>query len=325
MPDEREPLPARYDPIADGYARHWGPVIRPAALRVIDILAERIATGGWAGSTARGGSGLAGRARGRAGIPTKGGAGLPRATEGGAGLAGAEPLRHLVDVGTGTGVLAQAALARWPGVRVTGIDASREMILRAKAEAAAVLDPGALSRLDLDVALADRLPHADATFDAAVSSFVYQLVPDQAAALREALRVLRPGGWLVYATWIRDTGPLPGADRILEDVLDAFGFDPPAPDSGNGDAASPRAAADGLRRAGFRDVRATPSVIDHHWTPRSYAAFAEEFAEASLFDDLVVRERRDLRRRLISALGAAAPSELRMRLPIVYVAGRRPA
>ena len=299
MSDQLETPPARYDPIADGYARHWGPVIRPAALRVIDVLAERIATGDRVG--------------------------LPSAGKGAVGLPSAGPLRHLIDVGTGTGVLAQAALDRWPGARVTGIDASREMIVRAQAEAVATLDQHALARLDLDVALADRLPHADATFDAAVSSFVFQLVPDQAAALREAFRVLRPGGWLVYATWLRETGPLPGADRILEAVLDAFGYDPPEPDARNGDAVSPRAAADGLRRAGFREVRASPSEIDHHWTPRTYAAFAEQFAEASLFDDLVVRERRDLRRRLIAALGAAAPSELRMRLPIVYVSGRRPA
>ena len=41
---------------------------------------------------------------------------------------------HLLDVGTGTGTLAIAAVRRWPSVRVTGIDASSEMVARAAAE-----------------------------------------------------------------------------------------------------------------------------------------------------------------------------------------------
>jgi len=278
-----EPL-ARYDPIADGYARHWAPIIRPAALRVLDLLAER--------------------------VPNP---------------------RHLLDIGTGTGTLALAALRRWPDAHVVGIDASGEMVERARQDADATLDPATRARLDLGVALADRLPHEDGRFDAAISSFVFQLVDDRAAVIREAARVVRPGGWLVYATWLRNagglpsTGGLPGADRILEEVLAEFGFDPPEPDPGSGDAASPRAAADGMRRAGFRDVRATPDAIVQHWTPRTYTAFVEHFAEASLFDDLVERERRDLRRRLIAALSAAPAVDLEMRLPIVYVTGRRPA
>jgi len=268
----------RYDRIADGYARHWAPVIRPAALRVLDLLAER--------------------------VPGP---------------------RHLLDIGTGTGTLATAALRRWPHARVAGIDGSSEMVERARQEAEASLDPAARGRLELIPALAGQLPYDDETFDVAVSSFVIQLVPDQAAALREAFRVLQPGGWFVYSNWLRDrTGP-GGADRILEEVLAEFGFDPPDLGGATGDAASPRAAADGLRRAGFRDVRATPDAIEHRWTPRSYAGFAEHFAEESLFDDLVERERRDLRRRLVAALSAASAADLEMRLPIVYVEGRRPA
>src|SRR3989304_5515426 len=73
---------ARYDRIAEGYARHWAPVIGPAAVRLLDHLAPMLP----------GGSG------------------------------------YLLDIGTGTGTLAPAALERWPGARGPGIDASSEMV-----------------------------------------------------------------------------------------------------------------------------------------------------------------------------------------------------
>jgi SAM-dependent methyltransferase len=283
-----QPATPANDPFTDGYARHWAPVIRPAALRVLDLLAERLA-----------------RASGPNGPP-----GAPD---------------RLIDIGTGTGTLAVGALGRWPAATIAAIDGSGEMIERAGRDAAATLDAQARERLHLEVALADRLPFPDRHFAGAVSSFVFQLVPDRAAALLEACRVLRPGGWLVYATWLRESGGLEGPDRIFEEVLDEFGFLPPEVDAGDGDAASPRAAADELRRAGFRQVRATAGAIEHRWTPRSYLAFQEHFAEASLFDDLAERERGALRRRLLAALAAAPRREMRMRLPLVYVEGRRPA
>ena len=36
---------ARYDRIADGYARHWAPVIRPAAVRLLEVLAPLLPAG----------------------------------------------------------------------------------------------------------------------------------------------------------------------------------------------------------------------------------------------------------------------------------------
>lgn len=269
---------ARYDRLAEGYARHWAPIIRPAAVRLLDHLAP------------------AAEAR------------APR----------------ILDIGTGTGTLGLAALERWPAARVSGIDASSEMAAFADREADRRLGPARRGRFATRVALADRLPFPAGTFHLAVSSFVLQLVPDRAAALAEARRVLRPDAALGYVTWLRHRGEQDPPDRVFDEVLDELGFEPPEPDPPGRDPASPAAAAAGLRRAGFRRVRAWADAIEHRWTPRAYVDFLEGFAEESLFDELVERERRELRRRLLVRLGALPAADLRLRLPIVYVVGRAP-
>ncbi|HEX8024591.1 MAG TPA: methyltransferase domain-containing protein [Candidatus Limnocylindrales bacterium] len=270
MPDPDEPeAPPRYDRLAERYARHWGPVIRPAAEAVLDRLPE-----------------------------------LGR--------------DHLLDIGSGTGALALAAMRRWDQVAVTAIDVSAAMLEIAGREASALADGG--GRLDLVVAPADRLPFEDASFDAAVSSFVLQLVPSRAAALREARRVLLPGGRLAWVAWL-DGGERFAPDRVVDDVLGEFGFDPPEPESGGGDIASVASAAASTRRAGFSDVAAHRSELEHRWTPEGYLGFLTEFDEESLFDELDRGERRRIERRLLTELRKLSDAERTMRLPIVYVTG----
>ena len=85
----------------------------------------------------------------------------------------------VLDVGVGTGNLALPAVERWPTVQVTGIDASGEMIKAVEGLADARLPATDRSRFEARTAFAHELPFPDATFGAAMSSFVLQLVPSR--------------------------------------------------------------------------------------------------------------------------------------------------
>ena len=256
---------SRYDAMADGYARFWAPVLRESAEAVLDHLEPAIAAA------------LAGN--------------------------GADGAR-LLDVGTGTGTLAVAALERWRGLRVTGIDPSGGM-------------------LEVAVASADDVPDDLGRFDAAMSSFVLQLVPSRAAALREIRRVLAPGGTFAWVTWQQSDRAFE-PDRVANAVLDDFGFDPPEPDNRPGDVASAAAAALAMRRAGFRDVTAWSRDLTYAWDARGYLEFLTDFDEASLFDELDAKERAEIEAKILAGLGRLTAEQLTLRLPIVYAMGTNP-
>lgn len=267
---------AGYDRIAGGYARHWGPVIRPTAERVLDLVAPVLEVGG-----------------------------RPR----------------LLDVGTGTGTLAIAALERWPDMEVTGVDPSGEMLELARDAARERLPQRDLEHYRTEIGWADELPFEDGAFDLAVSSFVLQLVPNRGAALREVRRVLRPAGTFAWVAWLRADRPYE-PDKIANEALDEAGFDPPEPGGRNGDVASPAAAALAMRRAGFRAVRAHMDELVHAWDPAGYLAFFTEFDEESLFAELAPRERRQIVGKIRRRLETLTREQMTLRLPVVHAVGR---
>ena len=96
---------------------------------------------------------------------------------------------HVLDIGSGPGLLAyDMALAVGPQGRVCGIDLSAAMIAMSAKRCAD--QPW----VEFQTADAMELPYPDDTFDAAVSTQVYEYVSDIPAALTELHRVLRPGG-----------------------------------------------------------------------------------------------------------------------------------
>jgi len=106
-----------------------------------------------------------------------------------AGIAAGE---RVLDVGCGTGTLALAAKRRvGSGGSVHGVDASAEMIARAETKATHSALP-----VTFEVAAAQSLPFADATFDVVLCTLALHHLPEDArsAALAEMRRVLKPTG-----------------------------------------------------------------------------------------------------------------------------------
>jgi demethylmenaquinone methyltransferase/2-methoxy-6-polyprenyl-1,4-benzoquinol methylase len=91
---------------------------------------------------------------------------------------------QVLDVATGTGLVAEALLAR--GFRVTGLDQSPGMLANARAR----FD----DRVELVEASADALPFPDASFDHLTFTYLLRYVDDPGATLAELARVVRPGG-----------------------------------------------------------------------------------------------------------------------------------
>lgn len=115
----------------------------------------------------------------------------------------------VLDIGCGTGSVAIAAAAQvGPLGSVHGIDPSPAMVGRARAKAAR-----AKVTASFDVAFAQSLPFADGRFDVVVSTVMLHHLPraGRDEALREARRVLKPGGRLLAI----DFGVEPGGEKGL--------------------------------------------------------------------------------------------------------------
>jgi ubiquinone/menaquinone biosynthesis C-methylase UbiE len=94
----------------------------------------------------------------------------------------------VADIGTGTGFLAEAALAA--GARVIGIDSSEGML-------AQVRERFAGKNFEARVGEIDALPLHDGEVDAVMANMVLHHAPDPPHAILEMARVLKPGGRLI--------------------------------------------------------------------------------------------------------------------------------
>lgn len=144
----------------------------------------------------------------------------------------------LLDVGCGTGVFCQ--LARETGAKVTGIDATPELIERAKKR---------VPEIPFMTGEMEQLPFEDDHFDVITGFNSFQYAENTKNALTEAKRVLKPGGKLAAMIWgnredceaasfLKAAGslmppPPPGApgpfalteNHLLESILKEIGFE----------------------------------------------------------------------------------------------------
>lgn len=106
--------------------------------------------------------------------------------------------KSVLDVGSGTGFLTSLAANRWPDAKITGCDLSHAMNCvsgnKLKSE-----------KCDFVTGDAEELPFAEGSFDLVISNLAYQWVNSFPKAFKEVMRVLRPGGEFIFATFGRRT------------------------------------------------------------------------------------------------------------------------
>jgi ubiquinone/menaquinone biosynthesis C-methylase UbiE len=113
-------------------------------------------------------------------------------------FAGVRPDDRVLDVGTGSGLV--AIVAAQQGAHATGIDPTPALLAKAKDNAALA---GCRDIAWLEGA-AESLPFPDASFDVVLSQYAHMFSPQPEAAAREMLRVLKPAGRIAFAAWTPD-------------------------------------------------------------------------------------------------------------------------
>jgi SAM-dependent methyltransferase len=101
---------------------------------------------------------------------------------------------RLLELAAGTGIVTAALAATLPRVEITATDLNQPMLDRASTKPE-------LRRVHFRQADALDLPFDDGSFDVVVCQFGVMFFPDKPAAIREARRVLRPGGHFVFNVW----------------------------------------------------------------------------------------------------------------------------
>jgi SAM-dependent methyltransferase len=156
--------------------------------------------------------------------------------------AGVATGQAVLDVACGPGFVAAGAVER--GAAARGLDFSAAMLGIARSR-----HPG----IAFDQGDAEALPYADGGFDAVVSNFGVHHVPQPILALRQAHRVLRPGGLLAFTIWAAPTENI--AWKLVFDAISRCGdmsaSPAPAPGGGFG---TPADCATVLELAGFSEV-----------------------------------------------------------------------
>jgi SAM-dependent methyltransferase len=190
-----------------------------------------------------------------------------------------QPGQRILDIATGTGLAARAAVQLAERTTVVGIDVSRRMLEVARDRS----DPHRCRYIQGD---AQRLPFRAAVFDALVCVAAIPYIADLTAALTEWCRVGRSHAALVFTTPAADGI---GAHRLLGQAAEAHGLALPNPHAAHGSPDRIRAVVEGLGLSVILVERDTfPDLLDDE--PRSAFdrvidyGFAEPLRTAS--DDL---------------------------------------
>ncbi len=235
-------------------------------------------------------------------------------------LAAAGAAGTALDLGCGSGRLTVAlALA---GAEATGVDTNAGRLADARRRAERAGARATFLAVDMNAPL----PFADGVFGAVTSRLALMIARDPVATLREAARVLAPGGAVATAVWARiEENPWFGEPRAA--VADALGPERAAFAGAFGRLGDAGELAELHRRAGFGDVDAT--VLRDEVTAVDAAAHWESLRASighyrRLEAALTPAERACLQTTLAQRLDPLRrDGELRLGRTMVVVRGRR--
>lgn len=160
--------------------------------------------------------------------------------------AGIETNHRVLDLGCGTGTLSIAGKRRYPHAKVFGLDADRDILVKAENKATQ-----ANVAISFDCGRSTDLPYPDNAFDRVLSSlFFHHLTSDdKRRTCVEVHRVLKPEGELHIADWGRAQNILMRAAFLSVQLLDGFAT--------TADSIAGRLAGM-LKETGFEAVEETP-------------------------------------------------------------------
>jgi SAM-dependent methyltransferase len=196
-----------------------------------------------------------------------------------ADLAGVAAGQRVLDVGCGPGALTAELVARVGAENVAAVDPSARFVAAARER-----NPG----VDVQLAPAERLPHPDDAFDAALAQLVVHFMQDAVAGIREMARVTRPGGVVAASVWDLAGGRAPASPFWVA----ARRLRPTAEDEAGRAGARQGHLADLFAQAGLRDVETrehTASVeyetFEEWWRPYTFGVGPAGAFATSLPDD----------------------------------------
>jgi enediyne biosynthesis protein CalE5 len=235
-----------------------------------------------------------------------------------------EPGMHVLDLASGVGDPAlSVAQAVAPTGRVTASDLGRGMFSLAEELA----QKRGITNLEFREANVEALPFADRSFDALTCRFAVMLFPDTAKALRESLRVLRPGGRAAFVAFGKREQPFFTATlAILFKYVQPPPSDPDAPHLFMfGERGRLRRE---MENAGFAKVQEEFRTVPAHWSGTA-EEYWEQFSEvAAPFRPLIAKLTPEARRTAVaesvSALNKFSDGDgLTLPLEIVIGTGTR--
>ena len=208
---------------------------------------------------------------------------------------------------------------------VTCTDAVADMVEAAQTEAGR----RGVNNIQFQVCSADSLPFPDNSFDTVVSRLGFMFFPDSLAAMRELLRVAKPGGSMAFAVWHKsDVNPFCYlVSRIMDQHVEQPATEPDAPNAFR--FAEPGKLANVMTRAGLVDVVervikfdiAAPLSPLEFWTMRSQTSDTLRHKLAKLPAD----EQAEVTREVEQAVSEFFPdNQMKFPAQMIIVSGKKP-